>query len=80
MVYFSEYNAVQSQFSNGADCGGLASMYCSTMIGAWTVGYPGTCMNGGDYGYRIGKTSFQWALVEVNSWNFSKRTNHIPCG
>ena len=62
---FSEYSAIQHLFTEGADCGGLASMHCATMIGAWTVGYPGTCMNGGNYGFRIGQNAFRWALAEV---------------
>ena len=40
-------------------------MHCPTMIGAWTRGYPGSCVNGGDYGTRIGQGAFRWALVEV---------------
>ena len=62
---FPEYSAIQHLFTEGADCGGLASMHCATMIGAWTVGYPGTCMNSGDYGFRIGQNAFRWALAEV---------------
>ena len=54
-----------NEFTHGGDCGGLASMFCGYMIGAWTVGYAGSCMEGGDFGFRIGGQRYQWALVEV---------------
>ena len=64
ILEIQDYNLMQL-FTNGADCEGLASMYCSTMVGAWTVGYPGSCMYGSNYGYRIGRSSYKMALVEV---------------
>ena len=67
-VLIVELNAndgwVRKSFVDGADCQGLASMYCGYMIGAWTVGYGGSCLHGGDYGFRIGGR-YRKALVEV---------------
>ena len=69
---FSELteNNVQQLFTNGADCEGMANMYCPTMIGGWTVGYQGTCMYGANYGVRIGRSSYKMGLIEVNYSNF----------
>ena len=68
IVLILELNAkngwVKNTFVTGADCQGLASMYCGYMIGAWTVGYPGTCVHGGDYGFLIGD-KYKKALLEV---------------
>ena len=65
--FFSEYAKIQDKFTEGADCQGLASMHCSTMIGGWTVGYSGTCLVNENYAYRIGQNAFRYALVEVPS-------------
>ena len=35
------------------------------MIGGWTVGYPGSCLYGANYGYRFGRTTYKMALIEV---------------
>ena len=64
----SEYAKIVDKFTEGADCQGLASMHCSTMIGGWTVGYSGTCLVNENYAYRIGKNDFRHALVEVPSF------------
>ena len=66
-IFFSEYAKIQDKFTEGADCQGLASMHCSTMIGGWTVGYSGTCLVNENYAYRIGQNAFRYALVEVPS-------------
>ena len=58
-------------FRTPQPCGMQATGPCGNMIGGWTVGAVGDCIEG-EVGFRIGASTFRRALLQVRKSNIFK--------